>query len=88
MGKFFGSIGKHEYRCTTTNLPLCNDIIIVLTITVLLIAFPLSQSLSFESVTNKEKLKLESNMHHLRGNAIPSGTTELFCLKSVSLMDS
>ena len=25
-----GSIGKLEHRCTTTNLPLCNDTIIVL----------------------------------------------------------
>jgi len=32
---FWGLIGKLEYRCTTTNLPLCNDTIIVLTITVL-----------------------------------------------------
>jgi len=28
--KFFGSIGKLENRCTTTNLPLCSDTIIVL----------------------------------------------------------
>ena len=35
LGKFWGWIGKLEYRCTTTNLPLCNDTIIVLTITVL-----------------------------------------------------
>ena len=34
-GKFWGSVTKLEYRCTTTNLPLCNDTIIVLTITVL-----------------------------------------------------
>jgi len=27
------SIGKLEYRCTTTNLPLCNGTIIVLKIT-------------------------------------------------------
>ena len=33
--KFWGSIGKLEHRCTTTNLPLCNDIIIVLKITLL-----------------------------------------------------
>jgi len=33
MGKFRGSTEKVEYRCTTTNLPLCNDIIIVLKIT-------------------------------------------------------
>jgi len=34
-GKFWGSIGKLEYSCTTTNLPLCNDTIIVLTMTLL-----------------------------------------------------
>jgi len=33
--KFWGFIEKVEYRCTTTNLPLCNDIIIVLKITLL-----------------------------------------------------
>jgi len=35
VGKFWGSIEKVEYRCTTTNLPLCNDTIIVLKITLL-----------------------------------------------------
>ena len=34
-GKFMGSTEKAEYRCTTTNLPLCNDTIIVLKITLL-----------------------------------------------------
>jgi len=29
-GKYWGSVEKFEYRCTTTNLPVCNDIIIVL----------------------------------------------------------
>jgi len=33
--KFWGSIGKLEHRCTTTNLPLCNDTIIVLKIVLL-----------------------------------------------------
>ena len=33
--KFWGSIGKFEHRCTTTNLPLCNDTIIVLKIILL-----------------------------------------------------
>jgi len=33
MGKFRGSTEKVEYRCTTTNLPVCNDTIIVLKIT-------------------------------------------------------
>jgi len=30
-----GSTEKVEYKCTTTNLPLCNDTIIVLKITLL-----------------------------------------------------
>ena len=34
-GKFRGSTEKVEYKCTTTNTPLCNDIIIVLKITLL-----------------------------------------------------
>ena len=33
--KFWGSIRKLEHRCTTTNLPLCNDTIIVLKIILL-----------------------------------------------------
>jgi len=32
MGKFCGSTEKVEYRCTTTNILLCNDITIVLKI--------------------------------------------------------
>ena len=32
QGKIMGSIGKIEHRCTTTNLLLCNDTIIVLKI--------------------------------------------------------
>jgi len=35
MRKFWGSTEKAEYRHTTTNLPLCNDTIIVLKITLL-----------------------------------------------------
>jgi len=34
-GKILGYTEKVEYRCTTTNLPLCNDAIIVLKITML-----------------------------------------------------
>ena len=34
-GKFRKSTEKIEYRCSTTNLPLCNDTIIVLEITLL-----------------------------------------------------
>ena len=33
--KFWGCTEKVEYRCTTTNLTLCNDTIIVLKITLL-----------------------------------------------------
>ena len=35
LEKFWGSIGELEHRCTTTNLPLCNDTIIVLKIILL-----------------------------------------------------
>jgi len=66
MGKIWGSTEKVEYRCT--NLPLCND-----TINVLKNA-PLH---NVSVITNfvipkrdKQKNKLEINMHHLRGNAI------------------
>ena len=34
-GKSWGSIEKFEYRCTTTNLPVCNGTIIVLKIALL-----------------------------------------------------
>jgi len=33
MGKIWGSTEKVEYKCKTTNLPLCNDTIIVLKVT-------------------------------------------------------
>ena len=35
MVKFWGSTEKVEYRCTTTILPVCNDAITVLKITLL-----------------------------------------------------
>jgi len=50
--KFWGSTGKLEHRCTTTNLPLCNDTITVWKL-YCFIAFPLSQTSSFQSVTKK-----------------------------------
>jgi len=56
--KFWGSIGKLEHRCTTTNLSLCNDTIIVLTITVLNSVSVITRFvMSFESVTNKKNTK-------------------------------
>ena len=63
MGKFRGFTEKVEYRCTTTNLPLCNDIIslIVLKIT------PLhSVSITTNFVIpkrDKKKQKNEQNHH-------------------------
>ena len=36
LEKFVGSVGKLEHRCTTTNLPPCNDTIIVLKKNILL----------------------------------------------------
>jgi len=53
-GKLWASTEKVEYRCTTTNLPLCNDTIIVLKIIQCFIVFPLSQTSSFQSVRNKK----------------------------------
>jgi len=50
-GTFRGSTEKVKYRCATTNLPLCNDTISVLIITLL----PLSQTSSFQSVTKTYK---------------------------------
>jgi len=35
IGKFWGFIEKVEYRCTTTNIPLCNGAVTVLKITLL-----------------------------------------------------
>jgi len=66
-GKFWGLIAKVEYRCTTTNLPLCNDtLIVVLTITLLN-----SVSVITNFVIRKRDKqifkKLEINMQHLRG---------------------
>jgi len=71
QGKSMGSIEKVEYWCTTTNLPLSNDTIIVLKITLL---HSVSVITNFViSKRDKQKNKLEINMHHLRGNAIPAG---------------
>jgi len=57
MGKFWGSTEKVEYRCTTTNLSLCNDTIIVLKITPLHNVSVITIS-SFQSVTNKKNITL------------------------------
>jgi len=35
MEKFWGSTEEVEYRCTTTNLPLCSNTIIILKIALL-----------------------------------------------------
>ena len=64
-GKFWGSIGKLEYRCTTTNLPLCNDTIIVLTITVLN-----SISVITNFVIPKRDKKQTDKKHHTSLGAI------------------
>jgi len=53
-GKFWGSTEKVEYRCTTTNLRLCSDGIIVWKLHCI-IAFPLSQTSSFQIVTKTDK---------------------------------
>ena len=55
-GKFWGSTEKVEYRCTITNLFVCNDTIIVLNI-ILLHSVSVITSSSFQSVTNKKQAK-------------------------------
>jgi len=55
-GKFWGSTEKVEYRCTITNLLVCNDTIIVLNI-ILLHSVSVITSSSFQSVTNKKQAK-------------------------------
>ena len=81
--KSWRSTDKLEYKCATTNLRirLCNSTITILKIHCL-IAFPLSQISSFES-------KLEINVHHLWGHAIPCAAfLERFQRNFMSLRDS
>jgi len=59
MGKFWGSTVKVEYRCTTTNLTLCNDAIIVLKITLLH-----SVSITTNFVIPKRDKKKQTNLKH------------------------
>ena len=61
--KLWGSIGKLEYKCTTTNLPLCNDTIIVLTITVL---HSVSVITNFVVTNKKQTNKKTSHAHDPR----------------------
>jgi len=57
-----GSIEKVEYWCTTTNLPLSNDTIIVLKITLL---HSISVITNFViSKRDKQKNKLEINIYN------------------------
>jgi len=57
-GQFWGSTEKVKYRCTTTNLPLCNDAIIVLKVTLLhIVAISVSKHCKFQSVTNRQANK-------------------------------
>jgi len=60
--KFWGSIGKLEHRCTTTNLPLCNDTIIVFKVTAL---HSVTVITNFVIPKRDIKKQLEINMHHL-----------------------
>jgi len=60
--KFCGSIGKFEHKCTTTNLPPCNDTIIVLKLILLHIV-------SVITITNfvipkRDKNKQTDKKHH------------------------
>ena len=62
LGKFWGSVEKVEYRCTTTNLPICKDIIIVLKITPLHSVYVITNFVIRKR--DQQKNKLEINMHH------------------------
>jgi len=79
-GKCWGSTEKVEYRCTTTKLPVCNDTIIVLKITLL---HSVSVITNFvipkrDKKQRDRQKKALSNMHHLRGNKIPAGPLSNF----------
>ena len=59
--KFWGSIGKLEHECTTTNLPLCNDTIIVLKIILL---HSVSVITNFVIPKRDKKTKKTNNKKH------------------------
>jgi len=61
MGKFWGSTEKVEYRCTTTNLPLCSGTIIVLKITPL---HSVSVITNFVIPKRDIKTKKRAKKHH------------------------
>jgi len=78
-GKLWGSIGKLEHKCTTTNLPLCNDTITVLKIVLLQIVsnFPLSQTSSFQSVTKNRQTKKNITLFCLQPASDPRSSPYL-----------
>jgi len=59
MGKFLGSTEKVEYKCTTTNFPLCNETIIVLKAALLH-----SASVITNFVISKRDKKKQTKKHH------------------------
>ena len=62
--KFWGSIGKIEHRCTTTNLPLCNDTIIVLKIILLHSVSVITNFVIPERDIKNEQKNKEKKKHH------------------------
>ena len=60
--KFCGSTEKVEYRCTTTNLPACNDTIIVLIVTLL---HSVSVITNFVIPKHDKQTDRYTNKHHI-----------------------
>ena len=69
LEKFWGSIGKLEHRCTTTNLPLCNDTIIVLKIILLHIVSVITIFVIPKRDKKKQTKKQTKNRHTFSSTA-------------------
>jgi len=76
MGKFWVTTEKVEYKCTTTNIPLCNDTIIVLKST------PLHSVSVITNFVNSKRDKQKKTRNQYasppEGNAIPAGPLSNF----------
>ena len=62
MGKFLGSTEKVEYKCTTTNFPLCNETIIVLKAALLHSASVITNFV----ISKRDKKKTKKNFTRFR----------------------
>ena len=76
-GNILGSIGKLAHRCTTTNLPLCNDTIIVLKIVLLHIVSVITNFV----IPKRDKKKQKK--HHTFSSIAGARTTILTILGMV-----